>query len=357
MGVHLPVLRTTLRKAYYTGGAGSHGTGPTPDALFSEGCIYVNRANNVVIVANAGSNTLTTFAISPTNPTSLTMIGSPVPSGGEFPASIVMNGKKTVCALNGGAKNGVSCFTLDRVHGLIPIPNTTRSLGLSLSTPPSGPANTVGQVAFTAGDSKLLVVVKGSSTKLGFIAMWDVNSDGSLSNQFQTMTGGKQPWSITPINGTNALLAADVALGVDIFDLGAYATNSSTQGVEVPISDAATICWTYYSPKVGNYYLSDFTGAKVFEMHIDSNLNPSIVKSYTTGTYAGNVEMSITTTPWQPDHLYVNAANITTIEVFTLQGPGNAQRIQELDLAAPAQQAGIHIDPDYIYGMATWTVV
>lgn len=36
------------------------------------------------------------------------MIGSPIGSGGEFPVSVTINSAgDTVCALNGGAVNGV----------------------------------------------------------------------------------------------------------------------------------------------------------------------------------------------------------------------------------------------------------
>ncbi len=49
------------------------------------------------------------FKINPNDPTNLKMIGNPVCSGGEFPMSIAVSLEKNmVCALNGGAINGVS---------------------------------------------------------------------------------------------------------------------------------------------------------------------------------------------------------------------------------------------------------
>ena len=48
------------------------------------------------------------FKINPDNPAQLTMVGSPVSSGGKFPVSIAINDQGTmVCVLNAGTINGV----------------------------------------------------------------------------------------------------------------------------------------------------------------------------------------------------------------------------------------------------------
>ena len=48
------------------------------------------------------------FKIDLENPAKLTMVGSPVSSGGEFPVSIAINDQGTMaCALNAGRVNGV----------------------------------------------------------------------------------------------------------------------------------------------------------------------------------------------------------------------------------------------------------
>lgn len=56
----------------------------------------------------AGSNTVAMFAINPSNPAQLKMIGQPIGSGGDFPMSLTIS-KQTgqVCVLNGGTANGV----------------------------------------------------------------------------------------------------------------------------------------------------------------------------------------------------------------------------------------------------------
>jgi hypothetical protein len=48
------------------------------------------------------------------------------------------------------------------IKGLIPIPNTTRYLGLNQTTPPTGPPGTVSDVIFSSDGEELHVSVKGT---------------------------------------------------------------------------------------------------------------------------------------------------------------------------------------------------
>ncbi|KAF8623199.1 hypothetical protein AX17_007519 [Amanita inopinata Kibby_2008] len=345
----------TLIAAYYTYGAGSHGTGPTPDALFSAGSVTVSRASNVVIVVNAGSDSVTTFAISTTDPTNLSLAGNPVYSGGDFPISVGINEAGTrACVLNTGATNGVRCFTVSPTTGLTPLSGTTRSLGLQQTTPPNGPDFTGSQVIFSSDETKLIAVVKGSPTSAGFLAMWDINADGSLSAQFVSMYGGTYPWSATYVNGANVIMGADGAFGFNVFNVGEFDVNPATVAQQYPVSGQVIVCWSEYSSYTGNYYLSDFGAANIDEVHIDSNLNPTVVNRYSAGQYAGNMDIKVTKLTGQPDHLYVLAANSTNIDVFSLNGPSAAALVQTLDVGGPSASVGLAYQPTYVYGMTSW---
>ena len=89
-------------------GAGARGRPTNTGPLFSQGPVQVNQATGRLAVVNAGSNTVQLFDIDPKNPTNITAIGNPVPSGGDFPQSIAWNnaGNK-MCVLNGGLKSNV----------------------------------------------------------------------------------------------------------------------------------------------------------------------------------------------------------------------------------------------------------
>ncbi|KAF8636865.1 hypothetical protein AX17_003208 [Amanita inopinata Kibby_2008] len=347
--------RLVLRKAYYTGGTGIHGVGPTTDALFSQGSIIRSYVNNIVILTNPGSNTLSLFRIDPENPTNLEMIGDPVPSGGDFPISVAMNNAEdVVCALNSGKVNNVNCFTLDGLTGLAPFPNTTRSLGLQQAIPPTGPAGTGSQLAFTPDGRQLVLTIKGLIPAPGYLAIWNVERDGSLSERFQTMYGGLATWTITFINGRNALLSADPLLGYVIFDLDAFAANSSAQGTEYRMADQGAVCWSDWSPQTNNYYLSDFLHSTIYEVEVDVYLNTRVVNRYPVEQYDGTLEISVASLPGRPDHLYVLASNHTSLEVFTLNGPGRAERIQKMNIKRQADRAGVPFGHVNAYGMITW---
>lgn len=243
---------------------GAHGiTDPNgPDPLFSQGAIKASAAGNIVAAVNvrhtilfhvpesnpitifqSGSNTLAVFSINSADATNLQMIGQPVGSNGQFPMSLAINkAGNTVCALNGGEINGVSCFYVDKTAGLTPIAKTVRSLNLNQTTPATGPAGTASHIVFSEDNSQLIVSVKGVPPTPGFLAVWDVAADGSLSQDFQSIapaSGGLLPFSMTVIDGQNAILATDAGLGFDIFDLAAAAA-SSDPSASADASVAAT---------------------------------------------------------------------------------------------------------------------
>ncbi|PFH46432.1 hypothetical protein AMATHDRAFT_7812 [Amanita thiersii Skay4041] len=348
--------KLALRNAYYTGGVGAHASAPGPDPLFSQGSIVTSQKSNVVVTVNPGSGTLSAFQINPDDPTSLEIIGKPVRSGGDFPVSVTMNERgDMVCALNGGKMNGISCFKLNTRKGLTPWKNTMRPLNLNQTTPATGPEMSVGDIEFTADGNMVVVSVKGNPPQPGYMAIWEVKPDGTLSDTHATIPGGKLPWSVTNIRGKNATLAADAGLGFDIFDLSKMA-EPSAKAAEFPVTAQGAVCWSGYSDKTGNYYLADLNTAHITEIHIDDNLNATVVNSYATDLNDGTIEFDITPVNGK-DYLYVLAANATSIEVFALDGPGSANRIQKLDVRSPSTNAGLVITPDFIAGLKTWNKV
>ncbi|KAF8632058.1 hypothetical protein AX17_004932 [Amanita inopinata Kibby_2008] len=52
-----------LVAAYPTGGVGAHATGPTPDALFSQGAVTVCKAKNVLAVVNFPVEAISLFLL------------------------------------------------------------------------------------------------------------------------------------------------------------------------------------------------------------------------------------------------------------------------------------------------------
>jgi len=349
--------KLTLRQAVSTGGLGGHGNdggANGPDPLFTQGAVKASAAGQVLAAVNPGSNTISLFSIDPANPTNLKMIGKPVGSGGEFPVSLAINkAGDSVCALNGGEVNSVSCFKVDKTKGLLSLSQTNRSLKLNQTTPASGPAGSVSHVVFSEDGSQLIASVKGDpNTKTpGFLATWDVASDGSLSQDFKSVTpgaGGLLPFSMTIIPGKNAILATDAAIGFDIFDM----SNGNRSSV-VAVDKQSATCWSSFSPQTGNFYLTDIGTSIVTEINIDDNLKGTIVKQYPQGAGVATIDNEIATVG-KNDFLYVLTPNATAINVLSVNAPGQAKNIQKVDIAGPAKAAGLKISASQLQGLTSF---
>ena len=177
------------------------------------------------------------------------------------------------------AKYKDSCFRLDLSKGLIPLPNTTRSLDLHQTAIPNGPDMTASEVTFTEDGKKLAVAVKGvkDPRKLGYIAVWDINEDQSLSTRFTRMIGGVWIWSLTQVPGRNAFIGADAVAGVEIYDLDALAHNSSAHSRSLQVPGQKAPCWSAYSNVTDNFYVVDLAVPSIDEIHLDAGLNGTVV--------------------------------------------------------------------------------
>jgi len=178
-----------LRQAVNAQGKGAHGInteGDGPDALFSQGAVKASAKAKMLATVNAGSNTVSLFSINPRDPAKLNLIGKPQNTGGEFPMSLAFNKEgNQLCVLNGGKVNGVNCFKADQQKGLVEQANTKRNLGINQTTPATGPAGTTSHVIFSEDGQQLIASIKGTPPTPGFLAMWNVQPDGSLSENFQ----------------------------------------------------------------------------------------------------------------------------------------------------------------------------
>ncbi|KAF7316834.1 hypothetical protein HMN09_00416700 [Mycena chlorophos] len=354
--------KLSLTAAYESYAVGAHGL-PNPsgaDALFSQGSMAVSQTAGLLAVVNAGSNTVSVFNIDKENPVSLTPVTAPVGSSGDFPQSVAFNAAGTAfCTLNGGSFSSVSCFAVNTKNNTITsIANSVRPLGLNQTTPPTGPPNAASQILFSTDSKQLYVTVKGNPPTPGYMAVWDVAADGSLSESATHVTppsGGALPFSITPLPGKDALLVTDPALGFDIFDLtkGLSAGVVGGNSTSFTIPGQAAICWSQYSTETGNAYIIDAGTAIVSEINVNSHLTPSIVKQYNLTGAMGTIDSSIATVN-KKDYLYVLAALSTEIKVLSLNGAGKATTLQTVDIAGPAKQAGLPVTGSYLQGMATY---
>lgn len=95
------------------------------------------------------------------------------------------------CVLNGGNANGVTCFMVDPMHGLMPDGIQTRSLPVrALATPPMGPFNTYSQILFSNDGNELVIIFKGDSMNPGSIATFMVRGTACFTGIRDTLVVG-----------------------------------------------------------------------------------------------------------------------------------------------------------------------
>jgi 6-phosphogluconolactonase (cycloisomerase 2 family) len=244
--------------SYQTGGKGGALTGAVADFLASQGSLVSDRQNRVLYAVNAGSDSLTVFAVHGDRLAARQVVSS----GGSFPVSIAVHGN-VLYVLN--ARDGGSVQGYLRVgQHLLPVPAWHRSLGLDPTLTPEF-TSTPGQVAFTPDGRKLVVTTKGNGSAIDVFA---VNQLGGLSPQpVVNPDPGQVPFAVT-FDAGGHLVVAEAANAVATFTINADGTLVLVD--REPTGQAAT-CWivrggsSFYASNTGSASLSgyrdDGTGA------------------------------------------------------------------------------------------------
>jgi 6-phosphogluconolactonase (cycloisomerase 2 family) len=147
------------RGVYPTGGRGGVLDGSVVDHLASQGSLAYDRAGRLLYAVNAGSDTVSVFAVRGERLELLQVIGS----GGRFPVSVTFHGGLVYVAnaLDGGSIQGF-VRAGDR---LVRVASWHRGLGLDPAATPQF-THTPGQVSFTPDGSKLVVTTKAGANTI-----------------------------------------------------------------------------------------------------------------------------------------------------------------------------------------------
>ncbi|HEY2557280.1 MAG TPA: beta-propeller fold lactonase family protein, partial [Diaminobutyricibacter sp.] len=214
---------------YATGGLGGQLAGSVVDHLASQGSLVYDRG--LLYAVNAGSNTVTVFAVRGDRLLRIETLGS----GGAFPVSVATHGA-FVYVLN--ARNGGTVQGYVRLGDLlVRIPSWNRALGLNAAQTPEF-TSTPGQVAFTPDGSKLVVTTKGNGSAIDVFA---VNRFGALSPQpVKNVESGAVPFAVTFDAGGHLVVAEAGTNAVATFSINA-------DGTLALVAQAATgqgaTCW------------------------------------------------------------------------------------------------------------------
>ena len=134
----------TLNSSVLTNGKG------TGQSLESQGSLLLTRNGKWLFAANAGSDDISVFQVTPTG---LTLTDT-LASGGSKPVSLTFD-DGVLYVLNAGSPNSISGFTLDQQGLLTAIPNSIMPLSAASVNP--------GQIAFSPNGGLLLVTEKDTN--------------------------------------------------------------------------------------------------------------------------------------------------------------------------------------------------
>lgn len=209
----------TLRGYFNTGGQGS---GPSHrfagDGLGAAHSVQLSQDRKWLFVTNAGSNNVSVFRVnlrqghgheefmqSGLQLTDLEPTGDGSP-GLRFPNSVTQH-NRLVYVLNAGDQGSITGFTLTDFGRLIPIPNSTRSLGANQTYPPDTLYNPA-QVSFSPDGKHLVVTIKDgpaaglipgvTPTGPGRILVFDMDGNGRPASTYtQTNLNNHGPFGFS----------------------------------------------------------------------------------------------------------------------------------------------------------------
>jgi 6-phosphogluconolactonase (cycloisomerase 2 family) len=312
----------TLAGTYPTGGLGGQLTGSVVDHLASQGSLSYDRADGSLYAVNAGSNTVSVFAVRGDRLRLRQVAGS----GGTFPVSIAVHGD-LVYVLN--AENGGSVSGFWAWGGrLLPIPGSTRPLGLNPTATPQF-TNTPGQVAFSPDGSQLIVTTKANGDD---IDVFGVGFDGTLSGHpVVNSEPGTVPFAIT-FDPAGHLVIADAGTN-------ALSTFALSPGGTVTLLDSvgtgqSATCWV--APD-GNLLFASNAGSATVSGYT-SSAGGQLTLLGQTATDPGTVDAAVTP---GGRFLYVQTGGNGIVDEFAVGGDGSLTEVGHVTVAGAVGGEGI----------------
>jgi 6-phosphogluconolactonase (cycloisomerase 2 family) len=293
----------TQASIYSTGGLGGQLTGSVVDHTASQGALSYDRAANLLFAVNAGSNTVSAFAVFGDH----LVLRQVISSDGTFPVSVTAEGH-TVYVLNAEEGGSIQGYAIVFGH-LVFLPGSHRPLGLTTGKPgePEQFTHTPGQVALSPDGSKLIVTTKaaGQSIEVFTVYPWGALSATPVVNADETV-----PFAVT-FDPQGHLLVAEAAGALASFQLNANDTVTALDSVET--KQVAT-CWLtsaagyYYTSNAGSGTLTGFRDTFGGQLTLLGN----------TETHPGTVDSSSV-----GNLLYVQGGKEGTVDEFQVQGNGS----------------------------------
>lgn len=280
---------------------GGNGAGTGADPLGSQGSLTLSGDHRLLFAVNAGSNSISAFAVSGDQ---LVLLNT-VASGGATPVSLTVR-DHLVYTLNAGGIPNISGFTIepDSNH-LVPLAGSAQNL-------PGGASAAPAQVLFSPDGGVLVVTEKGTN----LIDTFTVNEDGLAQPGVSAPSSGGTPFGF--VFGHD-----DVAIVSDATQ-SALTSYKVLDGGEINLITPAlanggkAACWVSV-PRNGRFAFSANSGSKTISSYtVSDDGNLALLNAVAAAT---NVPLDMTFTA-DSRFLYVRNAD-GTISGFKLQADGS----------------------------------
>ncbi|MEC3992552.1 beta-propeller fold lactonase family protein [Actinacidiphila sp. DG2A-62] len=292
------------RGVYPTGGRGGVLDGSVVDHLASQGSLAYDRHDHLLYAVNAGSDTVTVFAVRGERLTQLQVIGS----GGSFPVSIAVRGGLVYVAnaLDGGSIQGFARAG-DR---LVRVPSWRRGLGLDPDAAPQF-THTPGQISFTPDGSKLVVTTKAAADTIDVFPLDAFG--GPSARPVVTATPGAVPFGFV----------FDAAGRLQVTEAGPNAVATFAvrpDGRLTPVGQAATgqaaTCWIV---RAGDHLYASNAGSGTLSGY-RADAAGGLTALGETGTGGGTVDTAVSS---DGRFLYAQTGATGSVDAFRLGEDGS----------------------------------
>ena len=314
----------TLHQAgvYPTGGVGGVLAGSVVDHLASQGALAYDRSAGLLYAVNAGSDTVTVFAVHGDRLARRQVIGS----GGAFPVSIAVHGN-LLYVLN--ARDGGSVQGFLRVgDSLVRVPGWNRSLGLDPTQTPAF-VSTPGQVEFSPDGSKLIVTTKANGSDIDVFA---VSPSGGLSAKpVVNDDAGAVPFAVSFDAGGHVTVAEAGPNAVATFTLNDDGTLTL---VDRKATGQGATCWIV----VGGTHLYVSNAASASLSHFQDSGDGVLSALGNTATDAGTVDAAISA---DGRYLYVQAGAQGIVDEYRIGSDGSLTQIGAVTVPGAVGGEGI----------------
>lgn len=307
--------------AYPTGGLGGELEGSVVDHLASQGSLAYDADNHLLYAVNAGSDSVSVFAVFGDRLFLQQVIGS----GGDFPVSVAVD-DGLVYVLNAEGGGSLQGYRAGFGH-LFPIPGSNRALGLPIETPRF--THTPGQVAFSPDGSKVIVTTKAAGST---IDVFGVQAFGRLTpTPVVNPEPGTVPFAVTFDQAGNLLVTQAGTNAVASYSLQGNGTVTPLS--TLPTAQQAT-CWIV---RVGGVAYASNAGSATLS-NVGLGAGGALSSLGTTETSGGTVDAALAA---NGRYLYVQGGAAGTVDAFSIGAGGALSKVGTVTVPGAVGGEGI----------------